>query len=209
MIRVEDGDQRRCTDQDQPERGGRGRWFVTSVAETALVNAHTPCELIPDSAEHAAAVEALYDEVFGPGRFAKAAERLRETNSKIAGASFVAVDAEGLCGAVRLWPVDVESGRQAAFLGPIAVAPRRRGGGVAFSLMERSIGVCREQGFPAVILVGDETYYSRFGFRKAGVGRFTLPGPVDQNRILIRDLNADAEKLAGRLSVPPASRRVS
>ena len=173
------------------------------------MNASTPCELIPDSIEHAAAVERLYDEVFGPGRFAKAAERLRETNAKIAEASFVAVDAEGLCGVVRLWPVDVEEGRQAAFLGPIAVATRRRGNGVAFRLMERSIGICRERGFPAVILVGDEAYYARFGFRKAGAGRFTLPGPVDQDRILIRDLNRDAEALRGRLSVPPAARRAS
>lgn len=173
------------------------------------MSAHTSCELIPDSAEHAAAVEALYDEVFGPGRFAKAAERLRETNHKIADASFVAVDAEGLCGVVRLWPVEVEEGKQAAFLGPIAVAQRRRGDGVAFRLMERSIGICREKGFSAVILVGDEAYYSRFGFRKAGVGRFTLPGPVDQNRILIRDLNPDADALKGALSVPPVSRRAS
>jgi predicted N-acetyltransferase YhbS len=179
------------------------------VAEIALVNAHTPCELIPDSAEHAADVEALYNEVFGPGRFAKAAERLRETNTKIAEASFVAVDAEGFCGVVRLWPVNVEAGGQAAFLGPIAVATRRRGGGVAFSLMERSIGVCREKGYPAVILVGDESYYSRFGFRKAGAGRFTLPGPVDPNRILIRDLSPEADALKGAISVPPVARQAS
>lgn len=173
------------------------------------MNAHSPCDLVPDSVEHAAAVEALYDEVFGPGRFAKAAERLRENNTRIAEASFVAVDSEGVCGVVRLWPVDVEEGGRAAFLGPIAVTHRRRGNGVAFRLMERSIGVCREQGYPAVILVGDEAYYSRFGFRKAGAGRFTLPGPVDPNRILIRDLGPDADALKGRLSVPPVSRRAS
>jgi predicted N-acetyltransferase YhbS len=159
-------------------------------------------QILLDAPDHAAAVEALYDEVFGPGRFAKAAERLREGNAKIADASLVAVDAEGLTGVVRVWPVDVASGGQAAFLGPIAVAERRRGNGVAFKLMERAIGVCREQGYPAVILVGDEEYYARFGFKKAGVGRFVLPGPVDQNRVLIRDLGPGAEALAGALSVP-------
>lgn len=173
------------------------------------MNASPFCELVVDSPEHAAAVEALYVEVFGPGRFAKAAERLRETNVKIAEASFVAVDALGLCGVVRLWPVAVDEGRQAAFLGPIAVATRRRGNGVAFRLMERSIGICRERGFPAVILVGDEAYYARFGFRNAGEGRFSLPGPVDPNRILIRDLNRQAESLRGRLNVPPAAKRAS
>ncbi len=170
------------------------------------MNAMTPYEILLESDAHAVAVEALYDDVFGPGRFAKAAERLREGNTRIADASLVAIDAEGLTGVVRVWPVEVgadgDSGGRAAFLGPIAVAERRRKNGVAFKLMERAIGVCREQGYAAVILVGDEEYYTRFGFRKAGVGRFQLPGPVDAHRILIRDLGPGADTLAGALSVP-------
>jgi predicted N-acetyltransferase YhbS len=168
------------------------------------VNAIPAYEIIPDSDDHSAAVEALYDEVFGPGRFAKTAERLREGNAKIADASFVAVDAEGVTRVVRVWPVIVGGKARAAFLGPIAVAERRRGNGVAFKLMERAIGVCREQGYPAVILVGDQEYYERFGFKKADAGRFQLPGPVDQNRILIRDLSPSVSKLKGELAVPRA-----
>lgn len=161
-----------------------------------------PYTISLDAPEHSDAVEALYDEVFGPGRFAKTAERLREGNTKIADASLVAVDSEGLTGVVRVWPVKVGESGRAAFLGPIAVAERRRGNGVAFKLMERAIGVCREQGYAAVILVGDHEYYERFGFHRAGDGRFLLPGPVDQKRVLIRDLSDRAAKLKGELSVP-------
>jgi len=167
----------------------------------------TPAAVIPaysialNAPEHAAAVDALYDEVFGPGRFAKTAERLREGNTKIADASLVAIDSEGLTGVVRVWPVSVGEKGRAAFLGPIAVAERRRGNGVAFKLMERAIGVCREQGYAAVILVGDLDYYDRFGFKSAE-GRFQLPGPVDQKRVLIRDLSERAGKLSGMLGVP-------
>ena len=50
--------------------------------------------------------------------------------------------------------------------------------------------------------VGDEAYYQRFGFKRVAPGRFTLPGPVDQHRILIRDLSPRAEKLKGRLTLP-------
>jgi predicted N-acetyltransferase YhbS len=157
--------------------------------------------LVPEAAEHAPAIEALYDDVFGPGRFAKAAERLRESNARIAEASFVAVAPGELCGVVRIWPVEAD-GKRVAFLGPIAVTEKRRGNGVAFKLMERSIGVCRELGYPAVILVGDEAYYARFGFKPAGVGRFQLPGPVDERRVLIRDLAPRAANLKGKLSVP-------
>jgi predicted N-acetyltransferase YhbS len=168
------------------------------------VNAIPAYEILPDAPEHSDAVEALYDEVFGPGRFAKTAERLREGNTKIAEASLVALDAEGLTGVVRVWPVTVGETGKAAFLGPIAVAERRRRNGVAFKLMERAIGVCREKGYSAVILVGDHDYYDRFGFKQAGEGRFALPGPVDQRRILIRDLSKGAAKLKGVLSVPKA-----
>lgn len=166
------------------------------------MNAIPAYEIILDAPEHSDAVEALYDDVFGPGRFAKTAERLREGNTKIAEASLVAIDSEGLTGVVRVWPVKVGEKDRAAFLGPIAVAERRRGNGVAFKLMERAIGVCREQGYPAVILVGDFDYYERFGFKPAGPGRFQLPGPVDQKRILIRDLADRAASLKGELSVP-------
>lgn len=161
-----------------------------------------PYSISLDAPEHSVAVEALYDEVFGPGRFAKTAERLREGNTKIADASLVALDSEGVTGVVRVWPVKVGDKGRAAFLGPIAVAERRRGNGVAFKLMERAIGVCREQGYAAVILVGDHEYYERFGFHPAGDGRFLLPGPVDQKRVLIRDLSDRAAKLSGELSVP-------
>ncbi len=166
------------------------------------MNAIPAYEIILDAPEHSDAVEALYDDVFGPGRFAKTAERLREGNTKIADASLVAIDSEGLTGVVRVWPVKVGEKGRAAFLGPIAVAERRRGNGVAFKLMERAIGVCREQGYAAVILVGDFDYYERFGFKPAGEGRFQLPGPVDQKRILIRDLADRAASLKGELSVP-------
>lgn len=165
------------------------------------MNAIPAYEISLDAPEHSDAVEALYDEVFGPGRFAKTAERLREGNSPIADASLVAIDSQGLTGVVRVWPVTVGEKGRAAFLGPIAVAERRRGNGVAFKLMERAIGVCREQGYAAVILVGDLDYYDRFGFKPTG-GRFQLPGPVDQRRVLIRDLADRAAKLQGALAVP-------
>jgi predicted N-acetyltransferase YhbS len=168
-----------------------------------------PCSIRPETPAHAAQVEGLLDECFGPGRFAKSAERLREDNVPVAAACFVAQDAVGLTGVVRIWPVDVQSGGQAAFLGPLAVVARARGNGLAFRLMEQAIEVCSQLDFSAVILVGDESYYARAGFKRAGRGRFVLPGPVDPERVLIRDLSPDATRLTGRLSVPRAARQAS
>ena len=39
-----------------------------------------------------------------------------------------------------------------------------------------------------MLLVGDEPYYSRFGFRNVPRGRISLPGPVDPERVLVCEL---------------------
>ena len=42
--------------------------------------------------------------------------------------------------------------------------------------MERAIGVCREQGYAAVILVGNLDYYERYGFKPEGLD---APGVIE------------------------------
>jgi predicted N-acetyltransferase YhbS len=39
-----------------------------------------------------------------------------------------------------------------------------------------------------VLLVGDEAYYSRAGFKTVPKGRATMPGPVDYKRLLVAEL---------------------
>jgi predicted N-acetyltransferase YhbS len=39
-----------------------------------------------------------------------------------------------------------------------------------------------------VLLVGDEPYYSRVGFKPIAKGRVTMPGPVDHKRLLVAEL---------------------
>jgi len=38
------------------------------------------------------------------------------------------------------------------------------------------------------VLVGDEAYYGRFGFKPIPKGRATMPGPVDYSRLLVAEL---------------------
>ena len=132
----------------------------------------------------AAAVDALVAQAFGPGRYVKTAERLREGSKPIAALSFVAREAGELVGTVRLWPVEI-LGVKLAFLGPIAVDAGRRREGLGAQLVERACAEAEALGWPAVLLVGDEPYFGRFGFTRAKVA---LPGPVDPRRVLLRDL---------------------
>lgn len=131
-----------------------------------------------ETAADAAAVEALVLAAFGPGRFAKTAERLRERAPVAIG--FVARDGAELLGSVRLWSITV-GGTPALFLGPIAVAADNRRAGLGAELVQACLARAAEAG-QGVLLVGDAPYFSRFGFTMAPDVRLT--GPVDPRRVL-------------------------
>jgi predicted N-acetyltransferase YhbS len=133
--------------------------------------------------DEAAAVEALNAECFGPGRFAKAAYRLREGVAPLPDLSFVAVEGKSLRGSVRFWPIRA-GGREELLLGPLAVDPAQRGRGIGIALMQAGIAAARKGPWRGILLVGDEPYYAKVGFSRLPPGRVTFPGPVDQHRIL-------------------------
>jgi predicted N-acetyltransferase YhbS len=141
----------------------------------------------------AGAVEALLDRAFGPGRELKTAERLREGNRPAI--ALVARDEQGaVVGTVRLWPILVGR-RRALLLGPLAVAEARRCERIGARLMRRALAEAGWSGWGAVLLVGDEPYYGRFGFDAAPTAKLSLPGPVDPARFLALELRRGA--LAG------------
>jgi len=133
-----------------------------------------------ENAADAAAVEALVLAAFGPGRFAKTAERLREQAPVAVG--FVAREGETLLGSVRLWSITI-GGTPALFLGPIAVASDNRRSGLGAELVQACLARAVEAG-RGVLLVGDAPYFGRFGFVPAP--DVDLAGPVDQRRVLWR-----------------------
>ncbi len=137
--------------------------------------------------QDAADIEALLDLSFGPGRYAKAAYRLREGVSPLVALSYVAEEDGALRGSIRYWPVRI-GGTSAVMLGPLAVQPDQRGRGIGIGLMETSLAAAAELGHRLVILVGDEPYYARVGFGRVPSGRMTMPGPVDYARLLFREL---------------------
>ncbi len=137
-----------------------------------------PLRIEIEASADAAAVEALVLAAFGPGRFAKTAERLRE-RARIA-AGFVAREGGQVIGSVRLWAITV-GGEPALFLGPIAVSAASRRAGLGADLVQACVDHAGDAG---ILLVGDVPYFGRFGFRPAPDVR--LGGPVDQRRVLWR-----------------------
>jgi predicted N-acetyltransferase YhbS len=90
-------------------------------------------------------------------------------------------------------------------LGPLTVEPAFEGRGIGAALMRRSLDAARENGHGLVLLVGDEPYYSRFGFRRVAPGQLLLPGPVNPMRFLACELAEGTLAAArGLISVLPA-----
>ena len=53
-----------------------------------------------------------------------------------------------------------------------------------------------------MVLVGDEPYYGKAGFKRIPKGQVTMPGPVDPARLLVAELGA--RRLRRRLRGDPA-----
>ncbi len=169
------------------------------------MNAQTttlPLEIAPERAEQARAVDALIERAFGPGRYAKVSERVREGNRQRLDLSFTAVAAGEVVGAVRLWPVRIGAAR-GLFLGPIAVEGAWRKHGIGGDLVERALAAGGAAGEPFVLLVGDLPLFGPHGFEIVPRGRVILPGPVDPRRVLWRALRPGGlDGVAGQAHVP-------
>ncbi|HZH11353.1 MAG TPA: N-acetyltransferase [Microvirga sp.] len=139
----------------------------------------------------AEAIERLHERAFGPGRFARTASRLREGAGHILDLSFTAMVGTLLVGSVRLTPV-MAGEVPALMLGPLTVEPAFENRGIGAALMRRSLEAAKAKGHRLVLLVGDEPYYVRFGFRRVPPQQLQLPGPVNPMRFLALELEEGA-----------------
>jgi predicted N-acetyltransferase YhbS len=143
--------------------------------------------ILPETASDAQAIERLHERTFGPGRFVLSAYRLREHVDHLLDLSFTARIGTLLVGSVRQLPVCVGD-TKALMLGPLTVEPPFRKRGVGRALLDRALKDAKAKGHHLVLLVGDEPYYNRVGFKLVPKGQLTMPGPVDYSRLLVAEL---------------------
>lgn len=139
---------------------------------------------------HDAEIEQIHAEAFGPGRFARAAFRIREGGPHDPALSFAATDPVSgeIAGSVRLTHVAIGGKTGALLLGPLAVRPRYKNIGIGRKLMGIAVDAARAAGHDLVVLVGDPPYYAPFGFKPVPQGQIVFPGPVDPRRVLACEL---------------------
>ena len=108
--------------------------------------------------------------------------------------SFAAVDEHDLLVAtIQAWPVALTDSNGRAhpliMVGPVAVLPERQGEGFGSALMLAQAQAIDPAAPLPQVLIGDEPYYGRFGFSAEHTGGWTLPGPWDPARLLLRCAN--------------------
>jgi predicted N-acetyltransferase YhbS len=145
----------------------------------------------PEEPAHDTQIEEINAEAFGPGRFTRAAQRIREGGPHDRGLSFVALSGSNVIASVRQTPVKAGAGR-ALLLGPLAVRPMWKNIGIGRRLVAMALDAAKKEGWPAVVLVGDEPYYGPLGFSRIPNGQISLPGPVDPNRVLAHEIEPEA-----------------
>ncbi|RXF73515.1 GNAT family N-acetyltransferase [Hansschlegelia zhihuaiae] len=155
-----------------------------------------PLTILHEQPDDGPAVERLQERAFGPGRYARSAYRLREGVDPARELCFTARVGTFLVGSNRMTRIVIGS-QEALLLGPLVVDPAFWSRGIGEALLKASLDAAVAAGHRLVLLVGDEPYYARVGFRRVPAGMVTLPGPVDPDRVLWRSLVDGADLGAG------------
>jgi putative acetyltransferase len=122
------------------------------------------------------AVRAVNVAAFGGDAEADLVERLRDDGDTLFG--LVAEVGGQIAGHVLFSRLPIETARgvvSAAALAPLAVLPVWQRQGIGAALVREGLTRCRERQVPAVVVLGDPAYYSRFGFRTETARRLQTP----------------------------------
>lgn len=142
-------------------------------------------DIRPETPADAAAVDAVVERAFGPGRLVKVSERVRERAMFRPDLSMCAIEDGAVVGCARMWDVRVGD-IPITFLGPLAVEASARKSGTGAALVLAASEAAKAAGACAVLLVGDMGFFGRLGFSNDLAAGIVLPGPVDQKRVLLR-----------------------
>lgn len=124
------------------------------------------------------AIAALNCLAFGGDDEARIVERLHQ-EGRVA-LSLVAIDKTDIVGHILFSDLAVEvDGRPvlAVALAPMAVHPERQRQGIGSRLIRSGLALLRQRGRKAVIVLGHEGYYPRFGFSAPLAAKLQAPFP--------------------------------
>jgi len=138
-----------------------------------------------------AEIEQLLDIALGPERHKKSSHILRQDIPGLNPYSCVARAEGHILATVRFSPVHIkdllfDGNTDALFLGPLAVSPLVQGAGIGSTLAEYALAGVKTAGHKRVFLVGDSSFYSRFGFEPVLPRYISMSDGRDASRLLVK-----------------------
>ncbi len=148
------------------------------------------------------AIEKLYPQMFpDEDLLPLVGELLRDTSEIL---SLVAMAGGALAGHVVFTPCTVpDNEEKVALLGPLGVAPALQKQGIGSALVREGLERLKQEGMSRVFVLGDPSYYGRFGLAAEEDVLPPYPLPVEwQGAWQSLNLGGEATRLQGRLTVP-------
>ena len=138
------------------------------------------------------AIRKVNEKAFKGPTEAHLVDLLREVNK--ATVSLVAEHNGKLVGHILFSPIGFElnpKNMRGLGLAPLAVLPKYQRRGIGSSLVARGLEKSREKGYTIIVVLGNASYYTRFGFKCASLYNLSNEYNVDENFMAI-ELKEDA-----------------
>jgi predicted N-acetyltransferase YhbS len=131
-------------------------------------------------------------------------ERLRKSAAFIPELSLVAVLGDTIVGHILLTRITVDEKYPSLLLFPVTVHPKYQGRKIGASLIQEAHRIAKELGFTSILLVGQEGYYPRFGYKLLSSFGIRIPCDVPDEFCMGVELVPDALKgVQGTVVYPP------
>lgn len=146
---------------------------------------------------------AFENEIFSDKDEHNLVERLRKSDAFVAELSLVAEIDEKLVGHILFTEINIDNNIALA-LAPVSVSPDYQGRGIGAKLIKRGHELASELGYRAIVLLGHESYYPRFGYVKASLYHIKAPFDVPDENFMVLDLLGNGLKdLKGLVEYAP------
>ncbi|SVB33864.1 uncharacterized protein METZ01_LOCUS186718, partial [marine metagenome] len=126
-------------------------------------------QIRPEMPQDYVAVEHLTEQAFGQTAEAEVVRRVRQ-QSNLHPLSLVAVQDHTIIGHVLFSKISLAGTKTSGLLfglGPVSVHPEHQQQGIGSALIQEGLTTCESSGSLACFVLGNPTYYQRFGFRNA------------------------------------------
>lgn len=168
--------------------------FLLSQSEPQQGQQGADWSLAPQSSGHGPLLASFLDRAIGTERHNRPSYHYRQSAPALAELSLVALFKGGqLIGSLRFWPVELRAERRiesgsVLLLGPLAVDPHWQGKGVGRALMFAGLDRAKNLGYRLCFLVGEPSYYARFGFEPAPPLGYRMVVDVDPRKFQVLNL---------------------